>query len=219
MNAFTILDRLDTIVNRDDFTRALALAVLNENIKWIENEGDWSFMEYLDESQVLVNGTSQYNIPTRFKREIDVSLIDTSYNQRFLNKLRSTRIDRDIGTTNQSQRPTHYYYFGGYVYMFPVPATGQGAGDTLRQRVYVYVADLTDSTGSSNELTVNHANLLIAMSARDLFSIFEDEDKAKYWNEGKENKSNFVAEWDAFLKKEGKKAASPVGTRMSMRVK
>ena len=218
MNASTILDRLDTIINRDDYTRALGLAVLNEVARWIENEGDWKFMESIDSSQTLASGTQQYTVPTRFKRDIDVCVINSSSQLRYLTELRGTQKDRATPTTNQSQRPLYYDYFAGSLYVFPVPGSAE-VGETIRQRCYVYLADMTDSTGSTNKLTEEHPNLLISGTARDIFNIFEDYEAAKIWHDGKNNKHNFTYEWDCFLKSQGSKELPSTTPRLRMRMK
>jgi len=218
MNASTILDRLDDIINRDDYTRELGLAILNECIRWIENEGDWSFMESLDTSQTTADGTSSYDVPTRFKRHISVSLVDTDGNVTPLDDVRSTKIDRSKPNTGTEQKPNLYDYFGGALELIPTPDDDEW---TIHQRCYCYLADVTDSTSSTNQLTEEHGNLLICMAARDIFLHFEDYDAAKIWHEGTSDRRNmcFNSEWDAFLKKEGKKSLPATTKRMSLRVK
>jgi hypothetical protein len=216
MNASTILDRLDTIINRDDYTRVLGLAVLNEFIRWIENEGNWTFMESLDTSQTTVDGTSAYTVPTRFKDDIDVSLEDSEGNVTYLTEWRSTTIDRSRPNTNTEQKPNSYYYFADQLYLVPTPNDDEW---TIGQRCYVYLADLTDSTGSTNKLTEEHANLLICGVARNILNIFEDYEAAKVWHEGLGKGMNFKDEWSAFLKKETRKILPSSTKRMSMRVK
>jgi hypothetical protein len=217
MNASTILDRLDLIINRDDYTRVIGLSVLNEFIKWVENEGDWTHMEYTDDSGQTVIGQNNYAVPTRFKREMDVTLIDANKKQTFLTEWRSIQMDKGVGITTQQTTPSNYWYFGGELFLFPAPSI---AGDDIRQRIYRYSAALTDSTGASNELTDNHANLLICGSARDIFNIYEDYDAAKIWDVGSgDGKHNFKSEWDAFLKKEARKVLPSTTPRFSIRMK
>ena len=218
MNASTILDRLDSIINRDDYTRILGLEILNEGLRWIENEGDWSFMEILDDDQTTVDGTSSYNIPTRFKRQISVALVDTDGNMSVLDDVRSTRIDRSKPNTGTEQKPNLYDYFGGYLELIPTPNDDEW---TIHQRCYCYLADMTDATSSTNKVTEEHGELLLCIAARNILNHFEDYDAAKIWHEGAGDKKDmcFKSEWDAFLKKEGKKALPASTKRMTMRVK
>jgi len=218
VTADDILDRLDVIINRDDYTRTLGLAVLNECQKWIQNEGDWTFMETLDSSNTTVDGTQAYAVPTRFKREIDVYLTDSGGVVTYLTKWRSTVPDRSRGNITTEQKPMSYFYFAEQLYLVPIP---DAATWTINQRAYCYLADLTDSGSSTNKLTEYHADLLICMAARDIFNIFEDYDAAKIWNEGSGDRKDmcFKAQWDAFLKKEGKKQGPVQATRTQIRIK
>lgn len=218
MNTSTILDQLTTLINRSDYTREIGLAVLNQCQLWIQNEGDWSFMETLDENELTVDGTAEYDPPTRFKRELDVYLKDTVTKQIYpLTQWRSTVPDRSRGNYETEQRPTSYYYFAEKLYLHPIP---EGVY-TIGQRCFCYLADLTDSTGSTNKLTELHSRLLICQAARDIFNMFEDYDSAKVWHAGTGDGkgSNFMLEWDAFQKKEAKKLGPVAGTRMTVRMK
>ena len=217
MNADTILDMLDTIINRDDYTRAQGITVLNELQKWIQNKGNWSFMEYEDTDQTTVDGTQAYTIPTRFKTDIGVSLVNSSNQQRFLHEWRSEQAQKGIGTTNQESRPTHYEYFAGELLLYDIPDV---TGETIKQRCYRYLAALTDSDSSTNEITANHGWLLICGAAREIFNIFEDYEAAAVWDTGPgKGGHNFFSEWNAFKAKEAKKQDSSGMQRVTMRVK
>ena len=101
MNASTILDRISSIINRDDFDRTIALEKMNNLMLDVQNESNFVFMEYLDTSTTLVTDTQSHTEPTGMKSHTSVYIEDGTNSKKYwLTEYDGSEADRLFPNTN-----------------------------------------------------------------------------------------------------------------------
>ena len=204
MDAKTMLDKAKSIIARQDVDRTLLLFFLNMVRKATLRDKDISKL-YGVKSVAYANGVIS---DTSIKHAKTIEYISGSTITK-LKKLRNydeaKELYPDLTITGN---PTYYLEVGTEIWIIPVPATSSVANDggdfsattdTLDFGGFVegesvsfgtvtiygefWPADLTDSTSSTDIMTVELPEALIYLAAAEYLDYFDETGKGTYWRD------------------------------------
>jgi hypothetical protein len=164
---------------------------------------DWNywFMETSGSTPIVI-GTAAYNLPTRFKKEINVWTLHSS--GQYNNQL--TRLGRGEAPINfrdpaaTTEYPQYYEIWNGQWVLKPIPSSAS----TLMYRYYQYLGALTN-LGDSDALTndTHGADAIIARVVMDFASNIDYADKYQPFAQRYQDSIKLLREKDQEYKRYG----------------
>ena len=207
MNTSAIIDRVYANVNRTDLTEVLILEYLNSRQSQLCNFDDFPFME-TSTTENTVDGTQNYDLPTGYKAELIIYLVDDT-TKTMLTKWVGSQAEKSYTDTETEGKPYAYWIWNDDVYLYPIPDDEY----TLTYRYFGYLTDLTNTASEENVLCARWPDLLIAGATSDAFHYFLMSDKVAEWE------TKWQAEFQKLIRQTGKRKYSNANPRIRMRVK
>lgn len=179
------------LINRDDITDAQIDSWINDAVRQIQRANNFEWMA-TSATIPTVDSTQGYAVPdgtlyssaNRYKREIDLQLIDQNDNRIYLNKKTREEIEESEWFTDTTEEGTPQYYciFNNEIRYYPIPDHSKNGGNAWNAEFtyYGFFDDLSLDT-DTNYLTDYDPFLLIYAALARGFRLIYDESRADYY--------------------------------------
>ena len=207
MNTSAIIDQVYANVNRTDLTEVMILQFLNNRQDQICNFDNFSFMEE-STTEATVDGTQAYSLPTDYKDELQVYLVDDTTKTQ-LTKWVGSQSEKSFTDTDAEGKPYAYWVWEDSVTLYPIPDDVY----TLTYRYYQYLTDLTNVDTEENELVKRWPDLMVNGATSDAFHYFHMTDKTSEWE------TKWGAEFQKLIRRQGKRRYTNYTPRLKVRMR